>query len=161
MSRVEWERSWRALTPYAGLFVGVVALDQAVKHAAQRLPVGESRALLPPLLSFTHVQNTGVTFGFLQGSNAAVIWLSVFFLGVLVYSFDQFRTRAERVLYTLLFAGIIGNLIDRVGQGFVTDMFDLTGWPGIFNVADSALVCGVVGLLLLELRKRWAPVTSR
>lgn len=141
---------WRELTPYLGLCIGILVLDQAVKNVARRIPLGESVPLVPKLLAFTHIQNTGITFGLLQGSNAAIIWLSIFFLGILVYAFDQFRTRAERILYTLLFAGIIGNLIDRVAQGFVTDMFDLTGWPGIFNIADSALVIGVTGMILYE-----------
>ncbi|RME31484.1 signal peptidase II [Candidatus Woesearchaeota archaeon] len=156
----------RAFLPYAGLFIGIIALDQAVKNVSRGLALGERHTLIPKLLAFTHVQNTGITFGFLQGSNGAVIWLSIFFLGILVYFFDYFSTRTERVLYTLLLAGIIGNLIDRLAQGFVTDVFDLTGWPGIFNVADSALVIGVCGMLLHEIYtsthgKRAAPAVPR
>nr|AEO37469.1 MMGP5 [uncultured organism] len=56
----------------------------------------------------------------------------------------------ERSSYALILAGLLGNLIDRLFFGSVTDMFDLGWWP-IFNVADSTLVIGVIGLVVYEI----------
>lgn len=132
---------------YALLWAALVITDQVLKLFSRGLAVGEQIPLIPNVLSFTHVQNTGLIWGLGQGSNPAMIWLSIFFLGVLIYYYDEFATGRQRILYVLLLAGIVGNLIDRAMQGHVTDMFDLGWWP-VFNIADSCLVVGVIGLVI-------------
>lgn len=136
--------------PYYVLVAALVAVDQGVKAAGRAMPLGEQTSLIPSMLWFTHVQNTGATFGIFQGNNALFIWLTIFFIGLLLWFAGEFETRGERTFYALLFVGLIGNLIDRIFLGHVTDVFDLGWWP-VFNVADASLVVGVTGLLFLEL----------
>lgn len=148
--------------PYAALALGLLLLDQGSKALTRGLlTLGESVAVIPGALWLTHVRNTGASFGMLRGNNALLLWVAVIVLGILIYSYESFRTRTERACYALILAGLLGNLIDRVLLGGVTDMLDLGWWP-VFNVADSALVIGVVGLIVYEmLSKRAIPVSGR
>lgn len=96
---------------------------------------------------FTYVQNTGIAFGikanqlFLIFVTMAVV-VSLLFVSI---RYHMFQPRAVRIGLALMLGGAVGNLIDRVGSGYVTDFIDLQVWP-VFNVADSAVVIGV-GLL--------------
>lgn len=132
-------------------FIVLLLIDQLSKALVRQLPVGASRKLLPGLW-LTHAQNTGASFSILTGNNGLLAWFALIVLGILIYFYDKFVTTGERIAYVLLTAGILGNLIDRVLFGSVTDLFDLGWWP-VFNIADSALVVGVL-LLLVTLKKR-------
>lgn len=137
---------------YAMIFVTltVILLDQFIKWFSAAMPIGEKIILIPKVLWFTHIQNTGVSFGMFQGNNLLLIFVTLVILGALIYNYDKFTTRAARVAYWLVIGGLFGNLIDRVLRGSVVDMFDL-GWFPVFNIADSAICIAVVILLLEEL----------
>ena len=105
-----------------------------------------------PGLWFTYVQNTGITWGFMQGVNEAMIWLSVTVFGLLLYFYDKFETVIEKICYTLLLAGLWGNLLDRGIHGFVIDFIDVGWWP-VFNIADACITTGVIVLILEQIRK--------
>ena len=135
---------------YGWLLLLLLAVDQLAKALIRGLPAGERLAVIPGFLWLSHVRNTGSSFGLFQGWNAILIWVSILFLGLLLYYHDSFRTKAEKIFLTLLFMGVLGNLVDRVFLGSVTDIFDL-GWFPVFNVADSCLTIGVIGLILYEL----------
>jgi len=98
------------------------------------------------ILAFTYVQNTGAIWGSLQNSNNLLIWISIIAIGVLMYMYDKIQKKAY-FFYIMIFAGIIGNLIDRIFRGFVVDFIDFKFWP-IFNFADSFIVIGVIGLIV-------------
>ena len=121
---------------YGWLFLLLIILDQASKALIRELPIGDRIMIIPGLFWLSHVQNTGASFSMFQGMNATLIFVSLAVLGLLLYYYDAFKSKAEKVFLTLLFAGIIGNLVDRVLLGGVTDLFDL-GWFPVFNVADS------------------------
>ncbi len=133
----------------------VVAIDQALKALIIRaLPLGSSIALLPAVLSLTHVHNPGVAFSLLPQVPAfvpAVIVLTLLFL--LFYNEAQW-TRAPQVqrALALLAGGAAGNLIDRVRLGAVIDYIDLHIWP-VFNLADIAVTTGAA-LLIISLATR-------
>ncbi len=137
----------------AGIFAVVLVLDQVVKSLARTWPLGESKVVIPGFFWLTHTENTGASFSMLTGNNTLLIWIALIVLGALIYYHDTFKDQFEKICYALILSGLLGNLIDRVFFGSVTDLFDLGWWP-VFNIADSALVVGVLGLLAYELWKK-------
>ncbi len=100
--------------------------------------------------AFTYVENSGITFGFLQGYNWLVIALSILSIGLLYYFKDEFK--GKEWLLTLITAGIIGNFLDRVLRGYVIDFINFKFWP-VFNFADIYLVIGIVTFIILALKE--------
>lgn len=103
---------------------------------------------------FEHVHNYGAAFGILQNQgNLFVVIAAVVTLAILYYAGTLSKEqRFLRFLLGLQLGGALGNVIDRLYQGFVTD-FVRVGIPGVyywpnFNIADSAIVCGVIGLAI-------------
>ena len=141
----------------AGLVVLVVLLlDQLSKHLVRRSIVpGEERKVLPGI-GLVNTRNHGVAFGFLPGDQTAVtIVIGVALLALLVY----FALHATRPLIWLptgmLVGGALGNILDRLREGSVTDFVKLPlGWPP-FNLADASITLGVLLLLfVLETPRR-------
>jgi len=95
-------------------------------------------------LSLNYVENTGAAFGILQNQ---VIFLSIISAGVLALIIYYWKTldNQEKLALSFIFAGTLGNLIDRIFRGFVIDFIDFGFWPA-FNIADAS---NVVGVLLL------------
>jgi len=140
----------------AGIVIGVVViLDQLTKHLVRHgIALGDSRSVLPGV-HLVHVRNAGVAFGFFSGGGTLVL---VFTLAALALLLGYFAKRPERpwlwLPTGLLIGGAIGNLIDRIADGAVTDFIKLPHWPA-FNVADMAITFGVLTLLwVLEGRRR-------
>lgn len=131
-----------------GVVVGaVVTIDQVTKHFVRAgVDPGESDGVLPGV-HLVHVSNKGVAFGFFSGGGALVLTLTVAALTVLVAYFSLHPARSGLWLATgLLLGGAIGNLIDRIARGAVTDFIKLPHWPA-FNAADTAITFGVLTLL--------------
>ena len=134
----------------AGLVLAVVVLvDQVTKRLVRSgLAVGEEDPILPAV-KLVHVRNSGVAFGAFEGGGVIVVALVAAALGALLF---YFFTHAERPLAWLptglLLGGALGNIIDRIRDGAVTDFVKLPGWPA-FNVADMAITFGVLTLLLV------------
>ena len=132
----------------AGLVLAlVVALDQATKALVRGgIDVGEEDSVLPAI-SLVHVRNTGVAFGAFSGGGLVVVALVAAALAALIY---YFVTHLDKPLVWLptgmLLGGSIGNIIDRVRDGAVTDFVKLPAWPA-FNVADISITFGVLVLL--------------
>lgn len=140
---------------WGALAAGVVVLDQVTKWmVVKAIPLWGAVTVIPGFFDVSHVRNTGAAFG-LFASFAAPwrTWLlngvaTLVFAAVLVYAL---RTPAtEKRVQTglaLILGGAVGNLIDRVTQGFVTDFLHVYvgkhQWPD-FNAADSAISIGVV-----------------
>ena len=144
------ERLWL----FGGVATAIVAADQLSK-ALIRSWLPESRVWPTDfdLIRFQHVENSGAAFGILQGAGPFLIVSSV--IGVAAVLLFLRATPAEDRLYSaalaLVLGGAIGNLIDRVFRGSVTDFIDPARYPA-FNLADSAIVVGVFALILLSLR---------
>jgi signal peptidase II len=125
----------------------VVAVDQATKQlAVSHIARGDQVGVVPGL-DLTNARNTGVAFGALEGAGLAVALLIGAALLVLV---GYFAFHAERRWLWLpvgrLLGGALGNLADRARIGAVIDFIDPIAWPA-FNLADAAIVFGVLGLL--------------
>jgi len=139
----------RAWSLAGALCLLVVAADQAAKAAIEaHLFPGEKVEVVGPLgLTLSH--NRGVAFGLAEGGGAPLILLALAALGVVAYLFAQNPARPGRwIAAGLLAGGAIGNLLDRVGGGAVTDFVDLASWPA-FNLADVAITAGILLLILL------------
>jgi signal peptidase II len=143
----------RAAGPWlraALVLVLVVAADQISKHAVNAsITQGEERKVLPGI-DLVNTRNHGVAFGFLPGSHIAItILIGVALVGLLVYFALHTRERLIWLPTGMLIGGAIGNVIDRVRVGSVTDFIKLPlGWPP-FNLADMSITLGVLILFLV------------
>lgn len=128
----------------------VVGLDQLTKHLVRSSIVpGEEQRLLPGI-ELVDTRNHGVAFGFLPGDQVAVtILIAVALIALLVY-FALNLTRPLIWLPTgMLVGGALGNILDRIRSGSVTDFVKLPlGWPP-FNLADASITLGIVALFLV------------
>ena len=134
-------RSWMLWV----LAVVVLVLDQSTKaFIVGWLDWGESWPA-EGFLRFTHARNTGTAFSLFQGHSNILSIVAVFAVGVLlwVYATTGAKSFILRVALGLQLGGALGNLLDRLQQGYVTDFLDVGPWP-IFNVADSAISVGMV-----------------
>ena len=128
----------------------VVVADQLSKlWIRSNLLVGQSLFEVG-FFRFTHVHNTGAAFGIFQGYSS--ILTIVAFIGVavlLTYTlfihprFPLLNGSLSRLALGLVLGGTIGNIIDRLRQGYVTDFIDIGVWP-TFNLADSSVVVGAI-----------------
>jgi signal peptidase II len=134
----------------AGLVVAVVVfLDQVTKALVRSgLSPGDEDPVLPAV-KLVHVRNSGVAFGAFEGGGVIVIALVAGALGALLFYFSTHAERPWAWLPTgLLLGGALGNIIDRIRDGAVTDFVKLPGWPA-FNVADVSITFGVLALLFV------------
>lgn len=142
----------------AGLVAfAVVVLDQLSKHAVQRsIAPGEERRVLPGV-QFVDTRNHGVAFGFLPGHHLVVTLVIGLALIALLAYFVRHSTRPLIWLPTgMLIGGALGNILDRLREGSVTDFVKLPlGWPP-FNLADASITLGVLLLVLVIERPRGA-----
>lgn len=128
---------------------GVVALDQASKALVRGgVELGDEDPILPAV-KLVHARNSGVAFGTFAGGGTIV---SVLVAGALLALLAYFATHANKPLVWLptgmLLGGALGNVIDRVRDGAVTDFVKLPAWPA-FNLADASITVGVILLLIV------------
>jgi len=143
----------------------VLLFDQISKYlVAARLPVGQSIEIAPwlaPVVRMTHVTNTGAAFGLFRGGGNFFIAITVIVIVAIIFYYRQIPAGQflMRLALGLQLGGAIGNLVDRLRQGFVVDFIDLNFWPlqnwAVFNLADSSLVTGVILLALLMFGEGW------
>lgn len=132
----------------------VIALDQATKAIVRSsVAPGDKDSVLPGV-EIVHVQNEGVAFNQLGGGGTIVaIVVGVALVALLAY----FATHLHKPLVWLptgmLLGGALGNIIDRIREGAVTDFVKLPAWPA-FNLADTSITFGVLVLLYVIERPR-------
>ena len=149
--------------PYACLALVLVALDQLVKYLVlQNIPLGGHVPFIPYLLELTYVQNTGAAFSIFSEHTWMLALVSlVMSVGLALALWKNFfRHPLGKVTLTLLLAGAVGNLIDRVFRGFVVDMFNVLFMNfAVFNVADICVVVGGIaaGVYYLFLMDKLEP----
>jgi signal peptidase II len=133
----------------------IVLFDQWSKDwVRQNIGLGEAIYPIPflePFFRFTHWHNTGAAFGLFQNANMVLLIISLIMAVVIIFSYH--KAIDEPLIYRLslgmMLGGAIGNAIDRVDQGYVTDFIAAGRFP-VFNVADSSVTVGV-GLMLLAM----------
>jgi signal peptidase II len=132
-----------------GTALTVVVLDQVTKSIIRTtLNVGQAWPEDWPI-RFKHVTNTGAAFSSLQDQTTFLIVMALFGLAAiyLYYRNPPFNHWTASAAIGLMLGGAIGNLIDRIRAGEVTDFVDVLGFPK-FNVADSSISIGVTVIIL-------------
>ena len=128
--------------------IAALAADQLTKQiVVTQLGLGEAVHVIGPL-SIRHVNNPGIAFGLFSSWASIVTFLTA---GAVLWMLFYFAKSGARhpifpVALGLLVGGSLGNLVDRLRIGHVTDFLDLSRWPA-FNLADSFIVVGVAILL--------------
>ncbi|MGH2500210.1 MAG: signal peptidase II [Candidatus Limnocylindria bacterium] len=131
------------------------ALDRVTKSAiVAAIPLGEAREVVGDYVRLTHVRNTGAAFGLLPERTTLLSILSVVAVAAILYYYRRLAGQSPAIAATLgmQLGGALGNLFDRVGQGYVVDFVDVGVGPvrfWAFNVADSAIVVGIGVVIVL------------
>ena len=134
-------------------FAVIQSFDVAMNICEENLRPNKTHKIPGPM-DISLVCNPGISWGLLQGDSPMKRWLLTAFAfimsGVLVYALTQSKDRLTKLSIALIISGAIGNGIDRFLFGAVTDFIDFgeIGFHWAFNIADSAITCGVIGLLL-------------
>jgi signal peptidase II len=131
----------------------IIVADQWTKHLVRTLvPFGESWSPWPwlaPYARIVHWQNTGAAFGMFQNLGIVFTVLSFIVAIAILYYFPRVprNERVMRLAMIMQLGGAVGNLIDRLTQGTVTDFISL-GTFAVFNVADASISVGTAILIL-------------
>jgi signal peptidase II len=155
---------------FLGLAALVVVLDQVTKRLAEdRLERTGVRSVPVPFagdyLRLTYTENRGAAFGVLQDQTTFFVLVGLVVVGVIAASYRYLPRSGFRIHLALglQLGGAVGNLIDRIRQGYVVDFVDFgykANWWPVFNVADSAIVIGVALLALNAFSPSEAPPRS-
>ncbi|HBY21498.1 MAG: signal peptidase II [Clostridiales bacterium GWE2_32_10] len=128
----------------------LIILDQLSKYLAViNLKDKESIEVIPDILRFNYVENTGAAFGIMRNSQWIFITVTLVFIVVASIYYEKKvkiqRNKIYNIIYILIIAGAIGNLIDRILNRYVVDFIDFytINYP-VFNVADSFVCIGCV-----------------
>lgn len=145
---------------WLGIAAVIIVLDQATKFAVSEWLAGGRVVEVTSFFNFVLAHNAGAAFSFLAG---AAGWQRLFFSTIAVIAavwiVVLLRRHAHETLFCLalrlILGGALGNLIDRIWLGAVVDFLDFHAmgwhWPA-FNVADSAISCGAVLIVIDSLR---------
>ena len=140
---------------YAILILALVVLDQVVKFLVRaHIPLGGSLPFLPHILELTYVQNTGAAFSMLSQHTWLLTIVSAVVAVVIAAALVKKVVKHPFGVLSLsvVLAGAVGNLIDRLFLGFVTDMFQTLFMNfAVFNVADICVVCGGIAFCVYYL----------
>lgn len=150
------KQSWK----YFLISIIVIIVDQITKYLVRlKMPVYHSIELIGKYFRLTHVENDGAAFSLSLGDYSRWIFISLTLVLIVVFIYLIIKQpKIQKLYYSLILGGAIGNLIDRVIFGKVTDFLDslypripsewnwfysFDRWP-IFNVADSMIVIGMI-----------------
>ena len=130
----------------------ILVLDQVSKFiTVANIPLYQSVDFIPGVLSLTYVQNDGAAFSILEGQQWLFAIVFALFAVFIVWEFSKKRLplkNFERWCIVAVFAGGLGNMIDRLRLGYVVDMIqtEFMDFP-VFNVADCFITCGCILLI--------------
>ena len=151
--------------PYFFFILTLLGLDQVTKlFLVKQIPYGGSKNIIPGFLNLSHVHNRGAIFGLFNQTGTPLVYLvltlaSLTALGLVVYYFVKvpLSERLLKITLSLVLAGALGNLADRLIRGYVIDFIDIYigkyHWPS-FNVADSCISIGAVLLIYIFFFKK-------
>ena len=142
--------------------VGIVAADQFTKYlTVANISLYEEVNVIPGVVGLTYYQNTGAAFSSMEGMRW--VFVGIFVLLTVAVIWEYFKsplpfTKFDRWCIAAIYAGGLGNMIDRVRLGYVVDMIktEFIDFP-IFNVADCFITCGCIVLVVRMLfnKKFW------
>ncbi|MDK2823937.1 MAG: signal peptidase [Clostridia bacterium] len=124
----------------------ILIIDQGSKYLVKATMVlYESIPVIPNIFHLTYIENPGAAFGLLANQRIFFIVITIIILIAVIYFYRQLKPGQIllKIALGMVVGGAIGNLIDRLRIGTVTDFFDFRIWP-VFNIADSAIVIGMI-----------------
>lgn len=132
---------------FFGAALATLVLDQTSKSLVRAwLPLGLSVPVVPNAFHITHTQNPGAAFGLFPNATMLLIVIALSISAILLWLGRQgFDSKQVAAAAGMMLGGALGNLVDRIRFGAVTDFIDLRVWP-IFNIADAALTMGALFL---------------
>ena len=150
---------------YPVIILALLSIDQLTKAlVARSILFQSSKSIIPGFFNLTHIRNRGAIFGFFSHSESRILFVfltlvSLVALGLVIYYF--FKTpssqRYMKISLSVILAGALGNLIDRIIRGYVIDFLDFHiknwHWPS-FNVADACITVGAFLLIFILVFKR-------
>ena len=143
---------------YFTLISILIIIDQAIKWISiTNLTKFESYPVIDGFFHFTYVENRGAAFGMLQNKTWFFVLITFVVVGYMIYFTKKNKNIDKKLTFVLsiITAGAIGNLIDRIWLGFVVDMFDFRGiWQFVFNFADICVVVGGILLIFLIIKDK-------
>lgn len=133
------------------IFSLIVALDQISKlYIRAKFLIEGTSVQVFRFINITYIENSGAAFGIFSGAKYLLIFITLLFLFITLYYRFKHKDRINRltdISLGLIFGGTIGNLIDRIISGTVTDFIQIGIWP-VFNIADIAICVGIAVLIL-------------
>ncbi len=155
MSRLPLRNVWAESGLLIGVALVVYLADRLTKAwVVANVELGEQVPVIGDLVQVWHTENSGAAFGLLPGGGFVFLIVGFVTLAAIVWVHFTGRVRggAAAVLLGMILGGTLGNLTDRLIDGSVTDWISVgigsLRWP-TFNVADSSVVVGILGLVLL------------
>jgi len=137
---------------YIGFAIFVILFDQASKLFIQyKMKIGESIPVIKGIFHITYIENPRTSFGLFEYNTSFFVIAVLISVILLILIYKKIIFKKDSFMYiplTLVMSGAVGNLIDRVRVGGrVIDFLDFRIWP-VFNFADTAIVCGMLILLV-------------
>ncbi len=135
----------------------VVVLDQVTKYFAKSLMGKNNIVVIDKFLELTYLENRGAAFGILQGKSLLFVLITLSVIGYIIYFLYKHPNfqNLTKVCLSFILAGAIGNLIDRILNGYVVDFIFIRFWGiydfPVFNVADIAVTTGVIILIFITM----------
>lgn len=134
-----------------GLILVILLVDFYTKYIVRNdVRFIKGVPIIPNLLRLIYVKNEGAAFSMLSGYRIALIIISSLAIILGIYAITRLY-RNNKIIFlavSMVIAGGIGNLIDRIFFGFVTDMISLSFFPPVFNVADISVTLGCIILII-------------
>lgn len=124
------------------------------------ISVDESIKIIKNFLNITNVRNTGVAWSLFDNQTLLVLIVStIVIIGIIMYiQKNKPKTKIEKISYSMILGGALGNLIERIIHGYVTDFIDIYifnyNYP-IFNLADTFIVIGAILLIIISWRSEY------
>jgi signal peptidase II len=150
------------IAPFVLWSAFLILLDQATKAIARaNMAEGEFITVIPHVLDFTLVFNQGIAFGMLQGLGKWLAPIALIMTGFAywLYIKREPQDRMQAIVAILVAGGAIGNVIDRVTMGRVTDFINIKIIP-VFNFADIYITVSFFVMAILILRQEKSPETG-
>ncbi len=138
---------------YILLILILLILDQVSKYiVVDKFMYGETLPVIGGFFHFTYVKNMGIAFGLFQDKTRIISIITVFaVIGIAIYMYKELKNApvCEKLAYSFILSGALGNMIDRITREFVVDMMDFRGiWHYVFNLADVWINIGVFLLIV-------------
>ena len=150
---------------YLWIMLVVIIIDQFSKLLVRNLlELGEIIKITPKIIWITYVQNTGAAFSISFGTpglnKIVFIIVSLLAIFLIFYLLSKTSSKIEKISFALILGGALGNLIDRITLGSVTDFIwcdfpdvIMTRWP-VFNIADSSIVIAITIMVIYTIFHR-------